>query len=366
MKATYSSDEWDEWLLHKAAGLSPPHFKLNELHPPLEQNGPLTKIKRPPDYGRAAVLIDELGIFDLKGTGVADNMAPKASAYSTGLLTLSEALTETYTQRLLERCLRATSYGTVRHLAVIRLPIFIADPKNPLGMKEPCAIVVREFHPRPINSENYEKNPLLGQFLENCFRAEMELRRFGLTTRIPAHSITVERSEHAVSANSQGHKCHPAISNFVIGICADRKVSLPATFDPINVQLATDIFEPNRYNLVDFNCFRFERKFRNHLLCGYGPVNNRYVIGRTSDHPDYVSKLRKKSTLAKMLSVRDITIDAGDQFSFSGRGKLLNVVCSCASIVFEDTLKIRAFARHLMSNDANRAPYGLPFETSVS
>lgn len=154
----------------------------------------------------------------------------------------------------------------MKALAIIRLPFSILNPFDPCGPPEPFAIMVREYFPRPLDSAVYRTNANTRSFLGDCIDFVMELRRNGLSTRIPAHSIHL--GKESGDATSQGKECVDGVTEFLENECKRKNISRLVDFDPINIQRAMDPTDGFAPILVDFNCYRSEKKFNSVLLVG--------------------------------------------------------------------------------------------------
>lgn len=189
-----SHKQIDQWLIARAAYISVPQARNNEVNTPPFINPSQTVLAlRPHGYGRATVLPVKGGLLDVKGTGVANHLVPENRSHANGLMSLGEAIREFTMQYLVETIFRhAKSKGykstagqpleTVQSYAVIDWGFSIYDTFSPFRFQNGglmrAGAIVRQAHARKMipGSGNH--------FLPKNQANEVEdlLRSYGITT----------------------------------------------------------------------------------------------------------------------------------------------------------------------------------------
>ena len=176
------------------------------VNTPIATTGEEATAYRPPDYGRALVLVARdprdrpAGLLDVKGAGVAPRRRPSLAPHRSGLMYLGEALREAVYARLVDAALRHAGLPC-RALPVYGVLDLGFDALLPSGRAVPAGLLVRRAHRRPDCRGGLKDpgSPLVALELG----LELALRRYGLTSAGPMTHLTISEAA-ATGTGSRG------------------------------------------------------------------------------------------------------------------------------------------------------------------
>ena len=235
--------------------------------------GEQRKAFRPQYYGRAAVIESHpinargvifedspsIGLFDLKGIGLAPTRTPRNTMYKTGLLTAVSAFRELANQLIVERLAQNASIDIAGVPLYAAIDIGMRGPTRFFRNDSSYVILVRQAHNRLANGSDlarYGNEEHLAQE-----GVEKFLASYGLTTTSPEGVVVVARDDDGTLSmhymdqdNSVSHEHVERFlnENNVNVVCGEN-----ARFHAINVQLAYGATtNPLKARLVDFHHYR--------------------------------------------------------------------------------------------------------------
>lgn len=299
-----SLTELDEAIIEHFCWMSKPHSFDNEVHLGVDLSGHTINAIRPENYGRAAIINVRGFLYDLKGIGVGSDLYPSLQPYSSGLLPETVAINELYTQRLFSRVFASEHrISTVPCLGIIELPISAADRPGS-KIKLPQAILIRPYRPREQIAGSDEQKTYQNWIR---FSVEMRLRNFGITSCAPRNIIKAHKSSTDVELiTASSKKYYP--KKFLEGVasfCQRERITTPCRFDIINIQLChhEDNFE--ECSIIDFEHFRYQPRFFNHVALLSGNIDQNYFEAILNDADDFVNKPSFFHDEMKLISIKE-------------------------------------------------------------
>lgn len=284
-------DSIDEWFLSNLAVVSGPCLESNVVATTPATDGRSRNGVRPPTYGRAAVFSTSIGTFDVKGVGVRSGTAPRLTPYGTGLINVVDATFELVREMHVVEAVGPAA-ERLSTLALILLPFLMRDV-NGSGAEIPCALLVREFAPRPSWWQQQLISP--DAACEATIRCELELRKHGMTSCHPRRRIyAAGRASGLVRLKSKLTFPEKQLSRAVRAAHRKECIELPATLDVANVEFGitnTKLGGP-RLSLVDFGAFRTEWVFQEPFIA-YIAAERFYFSIMSPKHKLYVHRAAK-------------------------------------------------------------------------
>lgn len=237
----------EQWLLEAAAVVSTAQALPSDVNTPIQTRGgaPISAW-RPGRYGRACIVavgsvsvrvqglrqpvqVPAGGELDLKGVGVHRDGQPVRGAYSSGLLSLPDALQEYLVERLLDSIFRHHRAGvrTLPHYGIVDTGF---DGLTSAG-SFPAAIAIRRAHVRDPDSDLPRwDTPDHGLTV----RTELLLRRHGLTSSM-RDAFVIRDDGGTLHAYCSGERT-PDSPELIGCLVEFLSLELPWVADRINVQ----------------------------------------------------------------------------------------------------------------------------------
>jgi hypothetical protein len=257
----------DEWLLHNASFISERQANQSRVNSPVETTGERVTAHRPPRYGRAfVVLVQDGGLLELKGAGVAPSQVPSFARHETGLMFLGEALADLVLQWMIDEVFRhsGANFWTVPVYAILDAGF---DQCTIDRQSFAAGLQVRRAHRRALHDYNVPENRSPEQTA--MWAIEMLLRRYGITSVHPSTNFGVACNQGKLRIFYQDDDVTASYNETELEFLhrVTRAGEERVEFEGINIQLAREVdLNSSGAQLVDFGHYRALESFNNPVM----------------------------------------------------------------------------------------------------
>lgn len=261
-----ASDEWiDRWLIEHAGLVAEAQLGQTEVNSAISTSGPPLRAYRPPRYGRSVVVaLEQGGLLDLKGVGVAPGRRPRNAPYATGLEYLGVALGDYLLKRVIDEIFRRTapSLSTVPVYAVLDLGFDVRDGWRGTG---PAGLHVRRAHRRPPGGAGLPESGSDAETMSVFI--ELLLRSYGLTSANHGNCLVIEERDGGLRVSSSERDISHALDASDVARLRRLKGERgDLRIERINLQLTREVDASRRVAQVfDFGHVNIRAEFHNPL-----------------------------------------------------------------------------------------------------
>ena len=275
----------DAWLVDNASFISKQQSQQENVNSPIDCSDETTTAHRPSLYGRAVIYsiaeniktkyqgnvpieeINDQGLLDVKGVGVAVGKRPSFRAHSDGLLGLDDAFIEYLNRQLIQGIFMhaQSNYETLPNYGIIDLGFNV---KSSDKVEMPACLLIRRAHTRPSNKGGLPKYGSPQQKVQ--LDIELLIRKYGLTSVNIYTSIKIwkenEKFKLQYGRTQMRHLTEAQLKN-IEEVSHFKGQSM--VFEGVNIQHTGEYSfhpKPCTCQLVDFGSYLFQYVHENPVL----------------------------------------------------------------------------------------------------